>query len=256
MSDSITFINKPVITTFSPYVGFTGNTFNISGENLLDVEHVYFIDVFGEKTEVTFSTFENLVNNTIMLTGQVPMLDGTIGKYVVRVENALGYDDYCCFEHWVSTQTNIQNISGDDITQIDDKYSINAEINNTPTNTQGFEIMSLSYDPIGPTNKIIIQAEVSLQSSFWGAGVLALFKNWETTPKKVWNYSLLGLNFGQVAKIGFVADAGSTNTQTWRLRVGRVAGTFPVIYINRNSNTSIPYSGATSSWMSVTEIDN
>ena len=82
------------------------------------------------------------------------------------------------------------------------------------------------------------------------------FKGSETTPRKVWNYSLLGLNFGQSAKIGYVAEAEATTTQTWSVRVGRAAGTFPIIYVNRDSSTTLPYGGAASSWMSITEIDD
>ncbi len=251
---NITFIKKPIVSGFSPLLGLTSTTFTVFGSYLEDAESLYFVDVFGKKTQVSFSKNGTAPNTT--LTGSIPVLDGTIGKYLVRVENSLGHSDFCCFQHHVSTQTNIVNISGDDTKQINDKYSINSAISHTPTNTEGFEILNLNYIPVGPSNKLVVQAEVSLQSSFWGSAVLALFKNSETTPKKVWNYSLLGLNFGQVAKIGYVADAESTNTQTWRLRVGRASGTLPVIYVNRDSNTSQPYNGATSSWMSITEIDN
>jgi len=253
MSD-ITFIKKPIINAFDPVLGLTGRSFTVFGANLEDTESLYFVDVFGKKTQVNFSKTGE--PPSAMLSGTIPVLDGTIGKYLVRAENSLGYSDFCCFQHHVTTQTNIVNISGDDTKQVDDKYSINSTISHAPTSTEGFEILNLSYSPVGPSNKLIIQAEVSLQSSFWGSAVLALFKNYETSPKKVWNYSLLGLNFGQVAKIGYVDDAETTISQTWRLRVGRALGTHPIIYVNRDSNTSQPYDGATSSWMSITEIDN
>jgi len=255
MFDYIEFIEEPKTTSFSPSVGLTGNSFVIGGDNMIDVKNVYFVDVFQKKIEVSFTNYTT-PQGAVVLLGVVPVLDGTLGKYIVRVENSLGYHDFCCFEHYVGTQTLIRNISGDDTEQIDDKYSINSEISNSPTNTQGFEIIRLAYSPIGPSNKIIIQAEISLQSSYWGSAVMALFKNNETTPRKVWNYALMGLNFGQIAKIGFVADAQSTSAQTWKLRVGRAAGTYPIIYVNRDSSTSLPYGGATSSWMSITEIDD
>jgi hypothetical protein len=254
MSNQITFIKKPIITSFGPTVGFTGNSFIIYGENLEDTERVYFIDAFEQKKEVGFNK-STTAQGTPILTGTIPVLDGTLGKYIVRAENSLGFDDFCCFEHYVSTQTLIRHISGDDTKQTNDRLSINSEISASPTNAQGFEVLNLSYNPVGPTNKLLIQAELSLQSNYWGSAVVALFKDSETTPKKVWNYSLLGLNFGQIAKIGYVAEAESTSAQIWKVRVGRAAGTFPIIYVNRDSSTNLPYGGAASSWMSITEID-
>tara|TARA_Y100001937_G_scaffold100427_1_gene137491 strand:+ start:374 stop:1141 length:768 start_codon:yes stop_codon:yes gene_type:complete len=255
MSNQIHFIKKPIVTGISPSIGFTGNSFVINGVHLHDASNVYFVDVFGNKTEVNFSK-QTTPQGTQIISGTIPALDGTLGKYLVRVENSLGFDDFCCFEHYVSTQTLIRNISGDDTKQTSDRLSINSEISASPTNTQGFEVLNLTYNPVGPTNKLLVQAEISLQSSYWGSAVVALFKDSETTPKKVWNYSLLGLNFGQIAKIGYVAEANSTNQQKWRVRVGRAAGTFPIIYVNRDSSTNLPYGGAASSWMSITEIDD
>ena len=254
-NNSITFIKKPEISTFYPPNGHGGVSFIMTGENLEDVEHVYFIDAFEGKTETPFNKSLDS-NGKTKLTGIVPILDGTLGVHVIRAENALGYSDKCCFVPLVSTQTSIANISGDDARQIDDKYAINAEISDTPTNTQGFEILDLSYTPVSPSTKLIVQCQLSLQSNFWGSAVIALFKDSETTPRKVWNYSLLGMNMGQVAKMGYLVESTSMSSQTWRVRVGRAENTYPTIYINRNSQSSTPYGGATSSWMSITEIDS
>ena len=57
-------------------------------------------------------------------------------------------------------------------------------------------------------------------------------------------------------ELGYVMDAGGTATQTWRVRVGRAENTYPIIYVNRNSETSVPYGGAASSWMSITEVQS
>lgn len=86
--------------------------------------------------------------------------------------------------------------------------------------------------------------------------MIALFKGNETTPRKVWNYVLLGTNFGQVAKLGYVADSENLSPQTWRVRLGRAEGTLPIIYVNRNAATSTPYGGNTNSWAMITEIDD
>lgn len=167
MSNVITFIQEPEISTFSPPGGFTGATFTITGNNLEDVEHVYFINAFEGKTEVPFQKIVDQYDQT-SLSGTVPAIDSTFGAHMVRVENAVGYSDKCCFSPLMSTQTSIANISGDDVEQIDDKYAINAEINDTPTNTQGFEIINISYTPVSPSTKLVVQCELSLQSSFWG----------------------------------------------------------------------------------------
>ena len=65
----------------------------------------------------------------------------------------------------------------------------------------------------------------------------------------------MGINFGQVAKLGIVEDSSSLSPQVWRVRVGRTHNTYPTIYINRSVESATPYGGATSSWMSITEID-
>lgn len=252
MHDILTFIHKPEITSFSPTVGFSGTAFMIQGNNLVDVEGVDFIDAFGNVYQASFSY--NSINQII--NGSVPNIDTTLGEYVVRVKNSLGHSDWCCFTPYQATQTNITNISGDDAKQTSDKITVNAEINDTPDSSQGFEVMHLSYDPARIGNKLIIQCELSLQSSFWGSAVVALFKDNETTPAKVWNYALLGLNFGQIAKLSYVADINTLTAQTWRVRIGRAAGTYPLIYLNRNSQTATPYGGSTSSWIAITEIDN
>ena len=258
MNSTVTFINKPQITALSPSVGFAGNAFTIQGHNLEDVETVYFIDSFGKSYQATFNTYTIVgeSSDTVNITGTIPNIDTTLGEYVVRVQNSLGFDDHCCFSPYQATQTNVQNISGDDAKQVSDKITINAEISDTPTNTEGFEVLDLSYQPAKIGNKLIIQCEMSLQSNFWGSAVVALFKDNETSPSKVWNYALLGLNFGQIAKLSYVADIDNLNSQTWRVRIGRAAGTYPLIYLNRNSQSSTPYGGATSSWIAITEIDN
>ena len=49
MSNIITFIKAPKITSFYPAVGFPGTNFSVAGDDLEDVEHLYFMDVFDNK---------------------------------------------------------------------------------------------------------------------------------------------------------------------------------------------------------------
>ena len=209
---------------------------------------------FERKTQASF-TKHTQYGNTV-LTGYVPNIDNTTGQHLIRVENESGSGEFCCFSPFTTTQTNIPNISGDVTEQTDDKLAINSVISNDITNTQGFEVLSINYSPRMGNNKLLIQCELSIQSNFFGAAVVALFKDNETVPRKVWNYSLMGLNFGQIGKLGYVAPAIGTASQTWKVRLGRPDNTYATVYLNRNAQTGQPYGGATSSWMSITEIQS
>ena len=248
------FIKSPSITDVSPKSGFVGTSFVITGENLEDVTKVFFIDAFERKTQASFNKSTQYGNTVI--TGYVPSIDNTTGQHLIRVENESGTGDFCCFTPFTTTQTNIPNISGDVTTQNDDRFAINSVIDNAITSSQGFQVLSLSYSPRMGNNKLLIQCELSLQSSFFGGAVVALFKDNETTPKKVWNYMLMGLNLGQVARLGYVAPAVGTAQQTWKVKIGRPNNTYATVYYNRNSQTGSPYGGAASSWMSITEIQS
>ena len=256
MSNNIlTFIDEPSITTFTPSVGFAGTQFTIQGDNLEDAETIYFIEAI---TNVSyFATFQKIDSGgSTVIQGTVPDIDSTKRDYIVRIENSLGSHDWCCFSPYQATRTNISNISGDDSKQVFDKLTINAEISDAPTNTQGFQVLDLDYKPAKIGNKLLVQCELSLQSNFWGSAVVALFKDSEAFPRKAWNFGLQGLNFGQVAKLTYVADIDTLSTQYWKVRIGRAAGTYPLIYLNRNSQTFNAYNGNTSSVMVITEIDN
>ena len=256
MNNTVTIIDEPKATLLSPTVGFAGTAFTITGDNLEDVESVNFIEEILQTPYPATFTKTILSGGSTKLTGLVPNIDTTHEHYIVRVENSLGKSDFCCFSPYQATQTNVQNISGDDVKQTSDRITVNAEISDTPSNEQGFQVLNLDYTPAKIGNKLIIQCELSLQSNFWGSAVVALFKDNETTPAKAWNYALLGLNFGQIAKLSYVADINSLGTQVWKVRIGRSAGTFPLIYLNRNSQNATPYAGAASSWIAITEIDN
>ncbi len=257
MDNVVTFIQEAKITSFSPQVGFAGDPFEIQGENLEDVENIYFINSFEDKYQASF----NIVTpdqNPAKIMGNIPNIDSSIGDYKIRIENSLGYNDWGFFKPYLSVQTNLQNISGDDTTQMYDKLATTSEISSSPTSSEGIQIMSLSYKPVMGGNKLVVQCELSLQSNFWGSAVVALFKDNETTPSKVWNYGLQGLNFGQIAKLTYIADASTVATQTWKVRVGRPTGTYNTVYVNMNSVSSNPYGSGleTSSWLGITEIDN
>ena len=86
--------------------------------------------------------------------------------------------------------------------------------------------------------------------------MVGLFKDSETTPRRVWNYGLIGPQMGQMAVLSFVATAGTTDSQTWRLRLGKSETSFATVYLNRNSTNTNPYGlDIARSYMTVTEIE-
>ena len=251
--NTITFISDVSDVSISPTYGFVGIDFTIAGLNLEDATYLYFVDSFENEIQSAFTKVGTGENTTLQ--GKIPLLDGTKGVCRIKVGNSLGFTMGNYFEPWVASQTDIPNLSGDVTAQSTDRLAINSVISNTPNSNEGFQILSLGYTPVRPDHKLLIQSEVCLQSSFWGSAVLALYKDDLTTPQKVWNYGLMGYNLGQVAKLSLVVSAGYGGQQVWKLRVGRTPNTFPIIYINRDSNTATPYYGTPSSWMSITEIE-
>ena len=61
---------------------------------------------------------------------------------------------------------------------------------------------------------------------------------------------------GQMAVLSFVVTAGTTDSQTWRIRLGRAESSLSTVYLNRNSTETNPYGlDIARSYMTVTEIE-
>ena len=83
-----------------------------------------------------------------------------------------------------------------------------------------------------------------------------MFKDSETSPRRVWNYGLIGPTMGQMATLSYVVTAGSTTNQTWRLRLGKTSSSFATVYLNRNLSNTNPYGlDVARSYMTITEIE-
>ena len=257
MGTSINFIRPPTGDSISPNVGHNGTIFTLGGPSLGDVTGVHFMNMFEDQYPATFG----VVDNT-KITGQVPLLDGTLGPYKVNLTNEVGKDDICCFYPYITASATMpiifnsqRNFVKYTYKQIDDKYGINAAIDNAPNKTQGYEVVSVTEQLENPNNLLEIKCELSLQSAFWGAAVLALFKDDETIPLKVWNYSLLGQDMGQIARFTYLDSPGNMEEHRYRIRLGRTHTSYAAVYMNRGVNESHPYYGKTSSYMSISEIE-
>ena len=256
-SHGIQFIQPPTGETITPSVGYNGIDFTLTGPSLKDVTGVHFMNMFEDQ----YVASHGVVSNT-QITGQVPLIDGTLGPYKIRLTNEVGQDDICCFYPYITASASTpiifnsqRNFVKYTYKQIDDKYGVNAAIGNTPSNTEGYEVIAITEQLEHPSNLLEIKCELSLQSDFWGAAVLALFKDSEVIPLKVWNYSLLGLNMGQIARFTYLDSPGDMSEHRYRIRLGRTHTSYSAIYMNRDMATSHPYYGKTSSYMTISEIE-
>ena len=252
MSSNIQFISLPAGSSINPSYGLLNEPFVVSGQNLTQATGVLFVDKFQNEIASTFSAASDTTIN-----GNVPLLDASLGKHEVRVQNELGYTKLY-FDPLVPAQTaEPRRLIGHTVTDKTDHLGINSAIPTvSPNNTHGYEIATTSVSAIHPSSTFIISCELSLENDFWGAAVVALFKDSETSPRRVWNYSLIGPQMGHMAVLSFVATAGTTSSQTWRVRLGRSDSSLSTVYLNRNSTQTNPYGlDVARSYMTVTEIE-
>ena len=252
MSSDIQFISLASGASITPSYGFLNDDFVINGQDLDLATGVLFVDKFQNEIASTFNAASSTTIN-----GNVPLLDSSLGRHEVRVQNELGYIKLY-FDPTVPAQSaEPRRLIGHTVTAITDHLGINSAIPTTsPNNTHGYEIATTDVSAIHASSALIISCELSLENDFWGAAVVGLFKNNETTPTKVWNYGLIGPQMGQMAVLSHVATAGTTSAQTWRIRLGRSDSSFSTVYLNRNSTQTNPYGlDIATSYMTITEIE-
>jgi len=252
MSSTIQFISKPSGTSITPSYGLLNDSFVINGQNLDQVSGVLFVDKFQNEIASTFTAASPTVIN-----GSVPLLDSSLGRHEVRVQNELGYGKLYFDPVTPALTAEPRRLIGHTVTDITDHLGINSAIPTTaPNNTQGYEIATTSVSAIHASSSLIISCELSLENDFWGAAVVALYKDLETSPRRVWNYGLIGPQMGQMAVLSFVVTAGTVDSQTWRIRLGRAESSLSTVYLNRNSTQTNPYGlDIARSYMTITEIE-
>ena len=238
MSANIQFIEPVSITSVDPGFGLLNEPFSIEGVNLNYATAVKFVDKFDNEIDVTFT-----IESPTKINANVPLLDGTLGVHELRVENELGSHDFCCFSPIVpALAAEPRRLVQLKVNKLTDHLAINAPIQeSSPNQTQGYEIASTSITAIHPASTFVINCELSLENDFWGSAVIALFKDSESSPRRVWNYGMIGLNMGTTASLTYVTTAGDVNAQNWRVRLGRTHTSFSTIYLNRNTNNDNPY---------------
>lgn len=253
MSANIQFISLASGASITPTYGFNNASFTISGENLDYATGVKFVDMFQNEINADFA-----IQSPNTITGNSPLLDASLGAHEVRVTNELGHSKICCFSPLQPVQTSEpRRLVQHTTTEITDHLGINAPIQESgPNNTQGYEIASISAQALHAANQFIISCELSLENDFWGSAVVALFKDSESSPRKVWNYGMIGLNMGQMASMTYLETAGDTDWHTWKIRLGRTHTSASTIYLNRNINNNNPYGlDIAKSYLTVTEIE-
>ena len=252
MSNSIQFISLPSGSSIEPSYGLTNTDFTISGQNLTDATGVLFVDKFQNEVSSNFAA-----QSSTIITGKVPLVDHTLGKHEVRVQNELGHTKLY-FDPFTPVQTvSPRRLIQHKVTTITDHLGINSQISDTaPNNTQGYEVASTTVNAIHSSSALIISCELSLENDFWGAAVVALYKGSETTPRRVWNYGLIGPQMGQMAVLTYIDTAGTTDHQTWRVRLGTSSNSFSTVYLNRSFTSTNPYGiDVSRSYMTITEIE-
>tara|TARA_Y100000593_G_scaffold94085_2_gene191549 strand:+ start:294 stop:1073 length:780 start_codon:yes stop_codon:yes gene_type:complete len=238
MSANIQFIEPVSGSSITPSFGLLNEPFSIQGQNLNYVTGVKFVDAYDNPTDIPFS-----IESSTKINGTVPLLDGTIGKYEIRLQNELGDHDFGFFNPIVpALAAEPRRLIQIKVNKITDHLAINAPIQeNSPNQTQGYEIAATTITPIHGASTLLINCELLLENDFWGGAVVALFKDGEAAPRKIWNYGMTGLNMGTTASLTYVTTAVSSTAQTWRLRLGRTHTSFSTIYLNRNINNNNPY---------------
>ena len=252
MSSNIQFISLPSGSSITPSYGLPTNAFEIAGTNLDQGTGVLFVDKFQNEIAANFTSVSD-----VKITGNVPLIDSTLGKHEVRVQNELGYSKLYFDPLVPALAAEPRRLIQHTVQDITDHLGINAGISQTaPNNTQGYEIATTTVSAIHSSSSLIVSCELSLENDFWGAAVVALFKDSETTPRRVWNFGLIGPTMGQMATLSYVVTAGTTSNQTWRIRLGRSDSSFSTVYLNRNSTNANPYGlDISRSYMTVTEIE-
>jgi len=253
MSANIQFIAPVSGTSITPSFGLLNEPFSIAGVNLNYATTLQFVDKFDNATNVEFS-----IESPTKINGNVPLLDGTLGAHEIRITNELGSHDFCCFSPIVpALAAEPRRLIQIKVNKLTDHLAINAPIQeSSPNQTQGYEIASTSITAIHPASTFVINCELSLENDFWGSAIIALFKDGESSPRRVWNYGMIGLNMGTTANLTYVTTAGDVAAQNWKIRLGRTHTSFSTIYLNRNMSNNNPYGlDIAHSYMTIHEIE-
>ena len=252
MSNSLQILKPIEIFGFSPQSGASGQLFLVSGRNLIDVASVSFKDPFEKSIPVeSFSTYFN--GSDYGISGIIPNLHPSKGIYEIVVENETYNDSHCCFYTPMSggLAEGVKNY----YKQFSDRIFLNSIVQPTGvTNAQGFEVKNITFTPCRAESVVRIDCELNLYASSFAGAVICLYKNSETTPRRVWSQFLYDSSAGTVFKFTYTTSGTAVAPQTWRIRLGRTPDYAASIYLNRNVSYPTLYGTAAISSINITEF--
>ena len=130
--------------------------------------------------------------------------------------------------------------------------------NTIPQNTEGTEVLTITFTPTSATNKLIFMLRVAwdLQAAAAVSAVMALFQDNTAgaLDAAVLSYLTSGVLYGTSTPV-FVMDAGTTSETTFKLRAGlssNPGGNY--LYINGNNSISPFFGGVCHTSITVLEV--
>jgi hypothetical protein len=253
MSNLLQILRPMALSGFTPQSGAAGQYILISGANLLDATGLHFLDPFEKKTSTSFSAYYDAASSSYAISGIIPNLHPSRGFYEVMVENEAGSASKCCF--YMPMSGGLAEGVKLHSRSFTDRIFLNSVIQPTGTNnTQGFEIKNITFTPSRAESTLKIECELNLYSSSFAGAVVALYKDAETTPRRVWNQLLYDSSVGTVFKFSYITSGAAVAPQTWRVRLGRTPDYIANIHLNRSVTYSTIYGAGAASNINITEF--
>jgi hypothetical protein len=121
-----------------------------------------------------------------------------------------------------------------------------------PQITEGDEVLSVAITPTSATNNLLIRAVVNLGPANASLGMAALFQSGSNDAVNATVQFNANNSYYNIHILEYVMVAGTTSPITFSVRAGSPAG--EVSYLNSNTGVGRKMGGATTSWLTVTEI--
>ena len=136
------------------------------------------------------------------------------------------------------------------------EYATTLRFEDNPTSSQGIEVGSATIYPTNPSYLLAMEIDLSFSATDYTEIMACLFKDDETTPRKVWLGHVYGVNMGQTLRLKYTTAAQNTSAQTWKLKIGgrqnsEQRGT---VYLNRTKSNSDIFGDAANSSITIYEL--
>jgi len=147
-----------------------------------------------------------------------------------------------------------QVVSVQDATQVSSAITI-ALNDSIPLSGVGtaYPQLDLSITPTNANSTLLIEVQLAIYVSAAMGVNACLVRDGDANISAIVSQQLINTGHSAQVRLRYFLTAGSTSTQTFRIRFGRTAGTTQTVYLNDYLNT--PYYGGTQrSSMTITEI--